>query len=97
MACSFKSWSNSSISKSRRFAWSKLIRLRCTENHVVASDGARDLTVKKSKPPEPQITQRRIKNELSYHLPTVPLPLKLENSVQEVLKRECIIRVFVAL
>jgi len=40
------------------------------------------------------ILHRRIKNELSYALPTVPLPPKLAEAVKEVLKCERSIRVF---
>lgn len=90
MACVFRGWSG--LAKSRHSTLSKLIRLRCTESNLTASEDARDPSLQKSEPGAPK-SNARIKNELSYHLPTVSLPPKLADSVKEVLKRERIIRV----
>lgn len=78
----------------RRSTWSKLVRLCYTESHIAANGSARDPTVQRS---ESGVSNRRIKNELSYHLPTVSLPPKLADSVKEVLKRERTIRVVMGL
>jgi len=97
MACSFRGWSSSSALKSHHLVWSKLARLRSTENHTATNEAANEVTrdpaVVKNKIDAPKL-QSRIKNELSYHLPTVSLPPKLENSVKEILKRERCIRIF---
>lgn len=90
MACNFRSWSTLKLQHS---SWSKLVRLHCTDSHIAPTGSARNPAVQKDESGTPKI-QTRIRNELSYHLPTVPLPPKLADSVKEVLKRERIIRVF---
>ena len=91
MACIFRGWSG--LAKSRHSTLSKLVRFRCTESNLTASEDARDPPLQNSEPGAPK-SNARIKNELSYRLPTVSLPPKLADSVKEVLKRERIIRVF---
>ena len=71
----------------------KLARALCTESHIAATEDARDPTLQKNESDMPKIQQAQIKNELSYHLPTVSLPSKLADSVKEVLKCERCIRV----
>ena len=87
MACSLRSWSSL---RSHHRTLIKVGRLCSTERAV--NEGARDPAVEKNDPDAPK-TQPRIKNELSYRLPTVSLPPKLSDSVKEVLKRERSIRV----
>ena len=95
MACSLRSWNSLYASnQARRSAWSKLVRLCYTENHIAANGGARDPEMQRNELGAPKTQQTRIKNELSYRLPTVSLPPKLAESVKEVLKRERTIRVF---
>ena len=88
MARSIRSWY--ALKQAHRSTWSKLVRLCYTESHIAGNESARDPMVQRS---ESGVLKTRIKNELSYHLPTVSLPPKLADSVKEVLKRERTIRV----
>ena len=95
MACSLRSWNSiNALKQAHQSAWSKLVRLCYTESHTAANEGARDPALQRNESSVPKTQQRRIKNELSYHLPTISLPPKLADSVKEVLKRERTIRVF---
>ena len=86
MARSIRNWNT----LTHRPTWSKLVRLCYTESHIAANESARDPTVQKN---ESAVPKTRIKNELSYRLPTVSLPPRLADSVKEVMKRERTIRV----
>ena len=81
-----------------RFIRRKVIRSCCTDNsktpeETEVANRAANSSEKKNSGLN-RILQRRIKNELSYALPTVPLPPKLTEAVNEVLKCERSIRVF---
>ena len=94
MACCLRSWNFlNSFTQQSYCACSKLTRVLCTESHIAATEDARDPALQKNEPDLPKIQQARIKNELSFHLPTVSLPPKLADSLKEVLKRERFIRV----
>lgn len=93
MACSLRGWSSLNTLSSRHRTLIKLGCLCYTESRRAVIEGARDPKVQKNDSGAPK-TEARIKNELSYHLPTVSLPPKLADSVKEVLKRERTIRVF---
>ena len=80
--------------KLHRVTRSKVVRLCCTDNcKTLKKPMTANSTEEKNTEPN-HILQRRIKNELSYALPTVPLPAKLTEAVKEVLKSERSIRVF---
>ncbi|XP_065913795.1 ribosome assembly protein METTL17, mitochondrial-like isoform X2 [Dysidea avara] len=73
-----------------RFIRRKVIRSCCTDNsktpeETEVANRAANSSEKKNSGLN-RILQRRIKNELSYALPTVPLPPKLTEAVNEVLK-----------
>ena len=87
MACRLRGWSSLNTLRLRHRTLIKLGRLCCTENSRAVNGGARDPTVQKNDSGAPK-TEVRIKNELSYRLPTVSLPPKLADSIKEVLKRE---------
>ena len=94
MACSLRSRSSLNTLMAKHGTLLKLGRLCCRESCRKVNEGARDPELQKNDSGGAPRTQTRIKNELSYHLPTVSLPPKLADSVKEVLKRECTIRVF---
>jgi len=76
--------------KLHRVTRSKVVRLCCTDNSKTLE---KPVTANSAEKKNTHILQRRIKNELSYALPTVPLPTKLTEAVKEVLKSERSIRV----
>ena len=94
MACSLRSHNSLNTLMAKHGTLLKLGRLCCRESYRKVNEGTRDPEVQKNDSGGAPRTQTRIKNELSYHLPTVSLPPKLADSVKEVLKRECTIRVF---